>query len=86
MTLGGYIHSRLCGDGEDRQPRRRLRKPIKNDQALAQVLAMLGQSRLSFKLNQLARSANTGSLPMTPDTEVALNERLRRTYKKCVAC
>ena len=33
---------------------------------------LLGQSRLSSNLNQLARSANTGSLPITPDTEAAL--------------
>jgi len=38
------------------------------------VLGKLGQSRLSSSLNQLARSANTGSLPVTPDTEAALLE------------
>jgi hypothetical protein len=36
------------------------------------VLAMLGQSRLSSNVNQLAKSANSGSLPVTPETEAAL--------------
>ncbi|MBB4101416.1 hypothetical protein [Sphingomonas kyeonggiensis] len=74
MTLGAYIHSRLFGEEGASQSRRRLRKPVKDEQALAQVLAMLGQSRLSSNLNQLARSANSGSLPVTPDTEAALND------------
>jgi hypothetical protein len=32
----------------------------------------LGQSNLANNLNQLARAANSGSLPVTPDTEQAL--------------
>ena len=39
---------------------------------MGRVLATLGQSRLSSNLNQLARAANTGSLPVSPDTEEAL--------------
>jgi hypothetical protein len=35
---------------------------------------MLGESRLANNLNQLAKSANTGSLPVTPETEKALRE------------
>ncbi|WP_445190644.1 plasmid mobilization relaxosome protein MobC [Sphingobium sp. HWE2-09] len=34
---------------------------------------MLGQSRLANNVNQLARSANSGSLPFTPETEQALS-------------
>jgi hypothetical protein len=30
---------------------------------------MLGQSRLSSNLNQLAKAVNTGALPVTPETE-----------------
>lgn len=34
----------------------------------------LGASRLSQNLNQLARAVNTGSLPVTPETEADLKE------------
>lgn len=73
MSLGAYIHSRLF-DCDNPPPRRRGKNPVKDHKALAQLLGMLGQSRLSSNLNQLAKSANTGSLPVTPDTEAALNE------------
>ena len=42
--------------------------------ALAKALALLGQSHLSSNLNQLAYLANTGSLPLTPETEAQLQE------------
>ena len=71
MSLSAYIHWRLF-DAASPPPRRRGKHPVKDHQALAQVLGLLGQSRLSSNLNQLARSANTGSLPVTPDTEAAL--------------
>ena len=69
MSLSAYVIHRLF-DSISPPPRRRGKAPVKDHQALAQVL--LGQSRLSSNLNQLARSANTGSLPVTPDTESAL--------------
>jgi hypothetical protein len=71
MSLAAYIHSRLF-DPTNPPPKRRSKTPVKDHQALAQVLAMLGQSRLSSNVNQLAKSANSGSLPVTPDTEAAL--------------
>jgi hypothetical protein len=71
MSLSAYIHWRLF-DSQNPPPRRRGKAPIKDHQALAQVLGLLGQSRLSSNLNQLVRSANSGSLPVTPDTEAAL--------------
>lgn len=71
MSLAAYIHSRLS-DANNPPPRRRSKAPVKDHKALAHILALLGQSRLSANLNQLARSANTGSLPVTPDTEAAL--------------
>ena len=36
------------------------------------MLAELGKSRLASNLNQLAKAANTGSLPVSPETEQAL--------------
>jgi hypothetical protein len=37
-------------------------------------LAALRASRISSNLNQLARAAHTGSLPITPETEEDLAE------------
>lgn len=71
MSLGAYIRSRLL-DPETVAPRKRGKFPVKDHQALAQLLGLLGQSRLANNVNQLAKAANTGSLPVTPDTEAAL--------------
>lgn len=67
MPLGAYIRSRLFR-GRERQPRR----GVSEDQALARLLGELGKARLANNLNQLAKAANTGSLPVTPETEAAL--------------
>jgi hypothetical protein len=71
MALGAYIRSRLL-DPETVAPRKRGKFPVKDHQALAQLLGLLGQSRLANNVNQLARAPNTGSLAVTPDTEEAL--------------
>ena len=71
MSLGAYIRSRLL-DPETVAPRKRGKFPVKDHQALAQLLGLLGQSRLANNVNQLAKAANTGSLPVTPETEEAL--------------
>ncbi len=73
MALGAYIRAQLFG--EDAAPRRTRGKfPVKDHQALGQVLGTLGSARLSNNLNQLARAVNSGSLPVTPDTENKLKE------------
>ncbi len=71
LSLGAYIRSRLFD--ESLPPRRtRSKHPVKDHQALAQVLGELGRSHLANNLNQLAKAANSGSLEVTPDTEQAL--------------
>lgn len=59
MALGAYIRSRLL-DPETVAPRKCGKFPVKDHQALAQLLGLLGQSRLANNVNQLARAANTG--------------------------
>lgn len=69
--LGTYIKAKVFGSA----PPARMRRTglaVEDRQALAQVLAMLGRSRLSNNLNQLSRLANIGALPMTPETEAEL--------------
>lgn len=71
MPLGSYIKARLF-DGDLSPRRTRRRAPVKDHAALAQVLGMLGNMRLASNLNQLAKSANIGTLPLTPEVEEEL--------------
>lgn len=74
--LGAYIKAMLF-DGDLAKLRRRNMNPVADQQALARVLSALGRSRLSSNLNQLARAANTGTLPVHPETEQELLEACR---------
>lgn len=73
MPLGSFIRSQLLGKQET-FPRRRSKRPVKDHEALGQVLGELGKSRLANNLNQLAKAVNTGSLPVTPDTEKTIQD------------
>ena len=70
--LGAYIRERLLGGHAEK--RRELRKPKINDEQYASLLAALGQSRLSNNLNQLAKSANMGTIDVSQDTEQQLKD------------
>lgn len=71
MPLGRYIRDKVL-DGKARPRRTRGRFPVKDHEALGRVLGLLGGSRLSSNLNQIARAVHTGSLPVTPETEAAI--------------
>lgn len=74
--LSAYIREKLFGD--DASPRRRPGyRPVEDAEAFGRVLGALGSSRLSANLNQLAKAVNTGSLPVTPETEAELQEACR---------
>ena len=75
IPLGAYIKAKALGDKPLRM--RRTGLAVEDRQALAKALALLGRSRLSSNLNQLAHAANIGSLPMTPETEAELVAALR---------
>ena len=78
MSLGGYIRACLFGgNGPIIKKQARGQYRVKDYKALAEVLAKLGASRLSSNLNQLAKAANSGSLPVTPETENALQAACR---------
>lgn len=65
--LGAYVKAKVFGT-----PPLRLRRSglsIQDRTALAQLLALLGRSRIANNLNQLAWAVNIGSLPVTPETE-----------------
>ncbi|MEO1091756.1 MAG: plasmid mobilization relaxosome protein MobC [Pseudomonadota bacterium] len=73
LPLGTHIKDKLFED-EARPTRRRASAPVKDHAALAQVLGMLGAMRLANNLNQLAKAANIGTLPLTPEVEVDLTK------------
>jgi hypothetical protein len=73
MLLGAYIRGELFR-GKNTRRRRPRKQPVRDYQALGQLLGQLANARLANNLNQLAKAANTGSLPVTPETEKALRE------------
>jgi len=56
------------------RPRTRGQKPVRDHQALARLMGLLGRSRISQNINQLAKAANTGSLPLNADVYRSLME------------
>lgn len=85
--LGAYIKAKLLGAA----PPVRMRRTglaVADRQALAQALALLGQSRLANNLNQLAHAANIGALPLTPETESELAASIRdvRAIRRLLLC
>tara|TARA_R110002051_G_scaffold325141_1_gene425979 strand:- start:5197 stop:5532 length:336 start_codon:yes stop_codon:yes gene_type:complete len=70
--LGSYIKSRLFG--EDTRPMRRARRPSLDRKLLAEALGKLGQSRLPQNMNQIAKAANLGTLPVLPETEEEIRQ------------
>lgn len=76
MPLGTYIKSRLFDAGPSVRVRRK-GLTIQDREAHARALALLGSSRLSSNLNQMAHAVNIGVLPVTPETEAELYEAVR---------
>jgi hypothetical protein len=68
--VGLYIRERsLQGEA---LPRAARRSPVRDAEPLARLLGLLGQSRLASNLNQLAKAAHQGSLPVTEEVEADL--------------
>jgi hypothetical protein len=66
--LATYIRD-LALDRASQSRRQRAIGRVQDKDALARVLATLGQSSLSSTLGQLAKAARTGTLLLTPETE-----------------
>lgn len=65
-SMGEYIRGVLFGSGVTARKVTR-RQPLETDRDHAAQLAGLGQSRLASNMNQIAKAANMGALPVTPD-------------------
>lgn len=73
MTLSAYI--RACVFAEEEKRRKRRPKDVVADKkALAECLALLGQSRMASNLNQLAYHANIGALYVDDEVKAQINE------------
>ncbi|MEM7441562.1 MAG: plasmid mobilization relaxosome protein MobC [Pseudomonadota bacterium] len=73
MTLSAYI--RACVFAKETKPRKSRPKSVVADKkAIAEALALLGQSRIANNLNQLAYHANIGALGIGEPEQAQINE------------
>lgn len=72
MSLSSFIKEYLFKSNIPKKKRRR--RPVKDKKLLAQLLAILGKSRLSQNMNQLAKASNTGTLPLPRQVEAELRQ------------
>jgi len=76
LSLGTYIRKELLKgfDGKTTRARRKLHKPSIDQKIASELLAELGRSRIPSNLNQLAKSANFGTLDIADETDRQLQE------------
>ena len=68
MPLSSYVKAVVFAGGKPIRLRR-THAPVEDKKALSKALGLLGQSRIASNLNQLAKAANIGTLPLSPDVE-----------------
>ena len=74
--LAAYIRWLIFKEEMPEMPKKRTRgeQPAQDQKQLAKLLGVLGQSRIANNINQLAKAANSGSLPVNEDMIKALKE------------
>ena len=73
MSVSAYIRKCIF-DGNTTRRKRQSHMPVKDQEAMARALALLGASRIANNLNQLAHQANIGSLIMDEDACTQIDE------------
>lgn len=73
QSLSAYIRGQVLAENATKRKTRN-RSPVENEQELARVLGLLGQSRIANNLNQLAKDANCGVLIVDPVTLQQIEE------------
>ena len=73
MALATYIRAIVLNE---KLPRKKLRSStsVADKQAVAQILGLLGQSRIANNLNQLAYHANIGSLVIDDESKAQISK------------
>lgn len=78
LSIAAYMRLKLFAGDEPpptrRKPTRKQYVPSAELTVLGEMLGGLGQSRLASNVNQLAKAANKGALPVTPEVEQELFE------------
>jgi hypothetical protein len=74
--LGAYIKAKALGSALPVRMRR-TGLAVEDRAALAQLLALLGRSRLVTSLNEMAAAVSTGSLSLDPETLGDLSAAIR---------
>ncbi len=76
--LAAYIRWLIFKEDMPEMPKKRTRgeHTDPDQKEIAKLLGVLGQSRIANNINQLAKAANSGSLPVNHDVLVSLNEAL----------
>lgn len=74
--LAAYIRWLIFKEDMPEMPKKRTRGETADidQKAIAKLIGALGQSRISANINQLAKAANSGSLPVNHDVVESLNE------------
>jgi hypothetical protein len=70
IPLGSFIRQLVLGPDAGGGKGRKY--PVRDGEALGHILGLLGQSRLANNLNQLAKAAHLGALPVSEETEADL--------------
>lgn len=73
LSLSAYIRAHLFGDDVAKR-KTRGREPVKDHEALARILGLLGKSRIANNLNQLAKDANCGALVLDDEASKQITE------------
>jgi hypothetical protein len=73
---GAYIKAKVLSDAKPEGRKRRKVLAIKDREALARALALLGATHFAQNLNQIAVGVNIGTLPVTPELEAELHNAL----------
>lgn len=76
MALSTYIRAVALNESLSKR-KRRLMNPVVDHKTIAQVLGLLGQSRIANNLNQLAYQANIGALQMDDEAVTQIEEAYR---------
>ena len=74
MTLSAYIRACVFAEEEQKRRKQRPKSTIEDKKAVAEALALLGQSRIASNLNQLAYHANLGVLIVSDEEKAQIAE------------
>ena len=77
QPLSAFVRDRLFAANDNAPidvPSARRKTSFGDRKAMAQALALLGRSELAASLQEMARLARVGALPVTPETEDALRK------------